>query len=110
MWFKKNQLGTPIKGESVKASIKTSNCENWVLYFPEKVQKIATFALLFWFSMNKQSLENVLALPNDQKYPRYPLVLKLNVTLARLLRLVIPYFFNDSSYQMIGTCIFMTAN
>ena len=30
---------------------------------------------------------------NDQKYPRYPLVLKLNVTLARPLRLVIMYFF-----------------
>ena len=30
---------------------------------------------------------------NDQKYPRYPLVLKLNVTLARMLRLVIRYFF-----------------
>ena len=35
----------------------------------------------------------VSASPNDQKYPRYPLVLKLNVTLARPLRLVILYFF-----------------
>ena len=34
-----------------------------------------------------------LASPNDQKYPRYPLVLKFNVTLARPLHLVIPYFF-----------------
>ena len=34
-----------------------------------------------------------LASPNDQKYPRYPLVLKFNVTLARLLRLVNQYFF-----------------
>ena len=34
----------------------------------------------------------VSASPNDQKYPRYPLVLKLNVTLARPLRLVILYF------------------
>ena len=33
-----------------------------------------------------------LASSNDQKYPRYPLALKLNVTLARPLRLVIPYF------------------
>ena len=31
--------------------------------------------------------------PNDQKYPRYPLILKLNVTLARPLRLVNLYFF-----------------
>ena len=36
----------------------------------------------------------VSAPPDDQKYPRYPLVLKLNVTLARPLRLVILYFFN----------------
>ena len=30
---------------------------------------------------------------NDQKYSRYPLALKLNVTLARPLRLEILYFF-----------------
>ena len=30
---------------------------------------------------------------NNQKYSRYPLVLKLNVALARPLRLVILYFF-----------------
>ena len=35
----------------------------------------------------------VSASQNDQKYPRYPLVLKSNVTLARPLRLVILYFF-----------------
>ena len=34
----------------------------------------------------------VSASPKDQKYPRYPLVLKLNVTLAQPLRLVILYF------------------
>ena len=33
------------------------------------------------------------ASPNDQICPRYPLVLKLNVILARPLRLVILYFF-----------------
>ena len=54
--------------------------------------KIAAFAVLFWFSVTKQSLENVLASPNDQKYPRYLLVLKFNAALARSLRLVIPYF------------------
>ena len=53
----------------------------------------------------------VLASPNDQKYPRYPLVLNFNVTLAQPLRLVILYFFfNGNSCQMIGACIFMTAN
>ena len=35
----------------------------------------------------------VLASPNDQKYPHYPLVLRFNVILAWLLRLVILYFF-----------------
>ena len=34
----------------------------------------------------------ILASPNDQKYTRYLLDLKLNVTLARPLRLVILYF------------------
>ena len=52
----------------------------------------------------------VLASLNDQKYPRYLLVLELNVTLARPLRSVILYFVNGKSYQMIGACIFMTAN
>ena len=51
-----------------------------------------------------------LASPNDQKYPRYPLALKVNVTLARPLRLVFPDFFNGNSCQMFGACIFMTAN
>ena len=79
MWFKKTRLETPFKGNNVKALVKTSNCENFVLHFPEKVQKIA-FAMLFWFSVTKQSFENLTASPNDQKYRRYPLVLKLNVT------------------------------
>ena len=52
----------------------------------------------------------VSASPNDQKYPRYPLVLKLNVALARPLRLVILYFLNGKFCQMIGACIFMTEN
>ena len=33
MWFKKNRLETPFKGDNVNALIKTSNCENLVLYF-----------------------------------------------------------------------------
>ena len=41
MWLKKNQPETPFKGDDVKAFYKTSNCENLVLYFSEKVQKIA---------------------------------------------------------------------
>ena len=93
MWFKKIQLETPYKGDNVKALVKTSNCENLVLYFSGKVQKIAAFAMHFWFSVTKQSYENGFGSPNDQKYPRYLLVLKLHVTLARPLRLVIVYFF-----------------
>ena len=33
MWFKKKQLETPFKGGNVNALIKTSYCENLVLYF-----------------------------------------------------------------------------
>ena len=33
MWFKKTRLETPFKGDNVKALVKTSNCENLVLYF-----------------------------------------------------------------------------
>ena len=59
MWFKKTRLETPFKGDNVKALEKTSNCENLVLYFSQKIQKIAAFAMLFWFSVIKQSFENV---------------------------------------------------
>ena len=47
----------------------------------------------FGFSDQTINLKMFLASQNDQKYPRYPLAFKLNVTLARPLRLVIPYFF-----------------
>ena len=63
MWSKKTRLETPFKGDDIKALIKTSNCENLVLYFSEKVKKIAVFAMLFWFSVTKQSLENGLDFP-----------------------------------------------
>ena len=63
MWFKKTRLETPFKGDNVKALVKTSKCENLVLYFSEKVQKIATSAMLFWFSVTKQSFENVFPFP-----------------------------------------------
>ena len=63
MWFKKTRLEIPFKGDNVKALVKTSNCENLVLYFSEKVQKIAAFAMLFWFSVTKQSFENCSGFP-----------------------------------------------
>ena len=63
IWLKKTRLETPFKGDNVKALVKTSNCENLVLYFSEKVQNIATFAMLFWFSVIKQSFENGFGFP-----------------------------------------------
>ena len=109
----KTRLETPFKGGNVRALIKTtSNCENVVLYFSEKVRKIAAFAMLFLvFSDQTIFLKMVLASPNGQKYPRCPLVLKCIVTLARKQRLVILYFFlNGNSCQMIDAYFFMTAN
>ena len=47
--FKKTRLKTPFEGDNVKALVKTSNCENLVLYFSEKVQKIAGFVMLFFY-------------------------------------------------------------
>ena len=63
MWFKKNRLETPFKGDDVKALIKTSNIENLVLYFSVKVQKIEALAMLFGLSVTKQSLENGFGFP-----------------------------------------------
>ena len=63
MWFKRTRLETPFKGDNVKALVKTSNCENMVLYFSEKVQKIAELALLFWFLVTKQSFEDGFGFP-----------------------------------------------
>ena len=44
----------------------------------------------------------VSAPPNDQKYPRYPLVLKPNVTLVRPLRFVILYLFKGICFVIYG--------
>ena len=62
MWFQENPTKHR-KNENVKAFIKTSNCETLVLYFSEKVQKIAAFAMLFGFAVTKQSLENGFGFP-----------------------------------------------
>ena len=63
MWFKKNRLETLFKGDNVKVLIKTSNCENFVLYFSEKVKKncIICFALLVF--SDQHSLENGFGFP-----------------------------------------------
>ena len=57
MCFKK-PTKTTLKCVNVNLLVKTSNCENFVLYFSEKLQKIAAFAMLFWFSVTKQPFEN----------------------------------------------------
>ena len=77
MWFKKNRLEIPFKGDNVKALVKTSNCENLVLYFSEKVQKFAVFAMLFWFSVAKQSFENVFGFLQWSEIPTLPASLKI---------------------------------
>ena len=63
IFFKKIRLEIPFKGDNVKALVKTSKCENLVLYFSEKNQNIAAFAMLFWFSVTKQSFENGFGFP-----------------------------------------------
>ena len=77
MWFKKTRLETPFKGNNVKALVKTSNCKNLVLYFSEKDQKIAAFAMLFWFSVTKQSFENGFSFPQWSEIPTFPVSLKI---------------------------------
>ena len=67
-----------------------SNCENLVLYFSEIVKKMQHLLCFFGFQWPNNCMKMVLA---DQNYPRYPLVLKFNVTLARPLCLVVLYFF-----------------
>ena len=73
IWFKKYRLETPFKGDNVKTLLKTSNGENLVLYFSEKVQKFAAFAMFFGF----QSLENGFGFPQLSDIPTLPTSLKM---------------------------------
>ena len=77
MWYKKTRLETTFKGGNVKALVKTSNCENSVLYFSENVQKIAAFAMLVWYSVTKQSFENGFGFPQGSDIPMLPASLKI---------------------------------
>ena len=79
MWFKKNRLETPFKGDDVKALIKTSNCENLVLHFSEEVKKNAVFAMLFWFSVTNNRFKVVLATPPPPPPPT-PMIRNTHVT------------------------------
>ena len=90
MWFKKTRLETLFKGDNVQALIKTSTCKNWSVISLRKVRKLQHLLCFFGFQWSNNRLKMFLASPNDQKYQRYPQVLKFNVTLARPLRLVIP--------------------
>ena len=73
----KTRLETPFKGDNVKTLVKTSNCDNLVLYFSEKVQKIAVFAMLFRFSVTKQSFENGFGFSQWSEIPTLPASLKI---------------------------------
>ena len=110
MWFKKIRLETAFTGDKVKALVKTSNCENLVLYFSEKVQKIAAFAMLFWFSVTKQSFENGFGFPKWLEITMLPASLKIKRHFSTAAAFGNSVFFNGKSCQMIGACIFMTAN
>ena len=110
MWLKKTRLEIPFKGDNVKALIKTSNCDNLVLYSSENVQKIAAFAMLFWFSVTKQLFENGFGLPLRSEIPALPASLKSkrHYSMAAAFGNSV-FFLNRKSCQMIGACIFMTA-
>ena len=47
MWFKKTRLETPFKGDNVKAVVKTSNCENLVLYSLRKFRNLQQLLCFF---------------------------------------------------------------
>ena len=70
-------METPSKGDNAKALIKTSNCENLVLNFSEKVQKYAAFAMLPRFSVTKQSFEKGFGFPKRSEIPTLPASLKI---------------------------------
>ena len=67
--------------------------KTWSFSSLRKFRKLLHLLCFFGFQWPNNRLKMVSASPNDQQYPRYPLVLKLNVILARPLRLVILYFF-----------------
>ena len=63
MWFKKERLETPFKGDNVKALIKTSNCENLVFHLLRKFRKLQHLLSLLCFQWSKNCLKMVLASP-----------------------------------------------
>ena len=73
MWFKKTRLETPFKGDNVKALVKTSNS----FISLRKLRKNAAFAMLFWFSVTKQSFENGFGFLQCSEIPTLPVSLKI---------------------------------
>ena len=110
MWFKKPQLETLVKGDNVKALVKASKCENLVLYFSEKAKKIAAFAMLFWFSVTKQSFENGFGFPQWSEIPTLPASLKIKRHFNTAAAFGNSVFLTGKSCQIGGAFIFMTAN
>ena len=89
----KTRLESPFKGDNLKALVKRQIGKTWSFISLRKFRKMQPLLCFFWFSVTKQSFKMVLASHNNRKYPRYLLVLKLNITLVWPLRLVILYFF-----------------
>ena len=67
--------------------------KTWAFISLRKFRKLQNLLCFFGFQWPDNRLKMMSASLNDQNYPRYPLVLKLNVTLAQPLHLVILYFF-----------------
>ena len=59
MWFNQYRLVTPFNGDNVKVA----KCDYLVHYFLKEAQQIEAFAVLFCFSVTKQSLNNGLGFP-----------------------------------------------
>ena len=87
-WVRKYRLETPIKGNNVNASIKTSNFETCGLNFSKTIHKISPF-FFFLVLVNSQWLKTFWASPYNQKCPFCTLASKSNVTLTQALRLKI---------------------
>ena len=108
--LRKPRLEAPFKGDNVKALVKTSNCENLVLYFSEKVQKIAAFTMLFFVFSDQTIVWKWFRLPKWSEIPTLPASLKIKRHLSTATAFCNSVFLNVISCQMIGACIFMTAN
>ena len=89
MWFKKTRLETPFKSDNVKALVESQIVKTWTFISLRTLRKLQNLPCFFGFQGPNNRSKMVSASPNGQKYPRYPLVLKLDVSLARPLRLVI---------------------